>query len=259
MDQTTDIDSETIAFLHENSPTDSLGIKRKQSRVWLRRAATVITHALYLLIYTLCLVVGLQVFSTGASAKVNYLGTIVFNQETLSLRDVVFTTAEESIYAGRPSAQLDAAWDELLYGINIRVSSNELQRSNQTSVQLPDGQSSLAWLEATHQLHCVKFLRQWIYRDHYQPEVVADVESHWLLHADHCLELLRQSVMCHADTSLMTFEWTADDVKPMLKLEGPRHMCSNWGELMLKMRTRMITEKEMSDLKNPYLGVDVKD
>ena len=38
--------------------------------------------------------------------------------------------------------------------MNIRVSAEELQRSNQESVSLPGG-GHLAWIGAFHQLHCV--------------------------------------------------------------------------------------------------------
>jgi hypothetical protein len=73
----------------------------------------------------------------------------------LGVETVIFQTAEKSIYAGLPSPELDAAWDDLLYGINIRVSQEELSRANQTTVRLADGRSGLAWLEGAHQLHCV--------------------------------------------------------------------------------------------------------
>ncbi|KAK9796589.1 putative DUF3328 domain-containing protein [Seiridium cardinale] len=57
---------------------------------------------------------------------------------------------------------------------------------------------------------------------------------HWLLHTDHCLDLIRQALMCRADTSLMTFQWEADRREPMIKLESPEHVCVDWDDLMEK-------------------------
>jgi len=121
-------------------------------------------------------------------------------------------------------------------------------------VALPDG-DYLAWLEVYHQLHCVKYLRQWIYRDHYHPDVDDDDVPHLLLHTDHCLELLRQAVMCRADSTLMTFEWKDGEDKPMLKLESPEHVCADWDDLVGKMQSRVVDEEEMDRLSNPQKNI----
>jgi len=63
--------------------------------------------------------------------------------------------SNESLYAGQPSMELDKAWHELLKPINIRVSTEELKKINQTSLKLPDGSGYLAQLGAFHELHCV--------------------------------------------------------------------------------------------------------
>ncbi|KAF2788811.1 hypothetical protein K505DRAFT_393833, partial [Melanomma pulvis-pyrius CBS 109.77] len=145
----------------------------------------------------------------------------------------------------------DDAWRDLLDHVNIRASNAELRSTNQTSVALSNEHSSLVWMDVSHQLHCVKYLRQWIYRQHYHPEVSSDEEPHWLLHIDHCLDLIRQALMCRADTSLMTFKWAAGNRKPMLKLESPEHVCIDWDDLMEKVRTRRISDAEMAQLVNP--------
>lgn len=101
-----------------------------------------------------------------------------------------------------------------------------------------------------------KYLRQWIYRDHYHPNVGPDEEPHWLLHTDHCLDLIRQALMCRADTSLMTFEWAAGRREPMLKLQSPEHACVDWEDLMDKVRARRVSHADMALLANPALGPD---
>lgn len=80
--------------------------------------------------------------------------------------------ATDSVFAGEPTPQLDAAWHNLLArmgpsfslllslrlinaDINIRLSSTEMQRLNQTSLALSDGSGHLGTLGVYHELHCL--------------------------------------------------------------------------------------------------------
>jgi hypothetical protein len=62
---------------------------------------------------------------------------------------------EKSPYAGPPSPAIDAAWHRLLEHTTIRVTAEELRRSNQTSVELPEGGGNMAWFGVYHELHCI--------------------------------------------------------------------------------------------------------
>ena len=62
---------------------------------------------------------------------------------------------EYSGLAGPPSPEIDEAWRKLLEPMSIRISAEELQKNNRTSVYLPEGGGFLAWLEIFHELHCV--------------------------------------------------------------------------------------------------------
>lgn len=56
--------------------------------------------------------------------------------------------------------------------------------------------------------------------------------------AEHCLEGIRQSVMCQPDLSLYTFEWTPHSrVKPAVHL-AQAHSCVDWTRLHEWMRGR---------------------
>ncbi|KAL5117426.1 hypothetical protein ACEQ8H_004742 [Pleosporales sp. CAS-2024a] len=218
--------------------------------------------------------------------------TWTFFGEQLAIRPQRFALSEGSPFAGPPSTEIDLAWRKLLDHVNIRASSDELAVVNQTSIELPSNRGSLVWMEVSHQLHCVvrnsffgrfgapltkthlqKYLRQWIYRQHYHPEVGPDEEPHWLLHTgkaavlslscvrqltrtDHCLDLIRQALMCRADTSLMTFEWAAARREPMLKLQSPEHVCVDWDDLMNKAQARRVSDTDMASLVNPGLRSD---
>lgn len=65
-----------------------------------------------------------------------------------------FTAFQNSPFTGSPGPESDRAWHDLLSNMSVRVSREELERGNQTSVELPDG-GYMAWLGVFHELHCV--------------------------------------------------------------------------------------------------------
>ena len=75
--------------------------------------------------------------------------------QKIALQQQTFTLATESPYAGAPTLEIDRSWQDLLSHSNIRVTDEELARSHQTSVRLPEGGGNLAWMEVSHNLHCV--------------------------------------------------------------------------------------------------------
>ena len=58
-------------------------------------------------------------------------------------------------YTGNPNSNVDTAWENLLRGMHLRVTAEELAHRNQTSVALTEGGGYLAWLEVFHELHCI--------------------------------------------------------------------------------------------------------
>lgn len=75
-------------------------------------------------------------------------------------------------------------------------------------------------------------LREFKYSSYYHAEMdrSSDEFAHLSVHADHCIEMLRASALCHGDGSLTTFKWSKNSPKPMLDLTRPSHTCVNWAE-----------------------------
>ncbi|KAI4869228.1 hypothetical protein F4820DRAFT_464325 [Hypoxylon rubiginosum] len=230
---------ENEQFLQHHDDDDPSSCKHRPRR-------TLLLHTIFFILYV-CFT-AIVLFAYPLHSSIPRLNTLTLSGEPLALRWQRFVLSEESPYAGPPSKDIDRAWTKLLDHVNLRASDRELASSNQTSVQLPSGQGSLVWMD--------KYLRQWIYRDHYHPEVSPEETLHWLLHIDHCLDLIRQALMCRADTSLMTFHWAADRREPMLKLESPEHVCVDWKDLMEKVESRRVSDADMAVLTNPNLAPD---
>ncbi|KAI0388941.1 hypothetical protein F5Y17DRAFT_166154 [Xylariaceae sp. FL0594] len=161
-----------------------------------------------------------------------------------------FTGSDASPYVGPASSSVDKAWHELLKYTTLRASGEELEKRNQSSVELPDG-GYMVWLGVFHQLHCVKTLRQWNYREHYHPNLTNKERSHWEVHVDHCLDQLRNILMCRADTTLTTFRWTVDQRRPMLNTRPVERQCVDWELLMGSLKHRVVEGDEMGRMRNP--------
>ena len=139
---------------------------------------------------------------------------------------VDFEVHSTNVYRGIPRPELDKAWSDLFRYNNIRVTKDELDRMNRTSIQLADGSGDyLAALDVMHHLHCLKMVRHYIHPEAY--EMPHSLNTNTEEHIDHCLDAIRQELMCRADVTLTTYEWLPELPIPWAKLSYD-HECVNW-------------------------------
>lgn len=66
-------------------------------------------------------------------------------------------------------------------------------------------------LAVFHQLHCLNVLRQVLHRDYYEPLFAVgefDIDGdHGAKHVSHCLDALREAVMCASDIGVIVWQW----------------------------------------------------
>ncbi|KAI1874558.1 hypothetical protein JX265_004766 [Neoarthrinium moseri] len=154
-------------------------------------------------------------------------------------------------FAGEPSPQIDAAWSELMEGINIKIRPEEMSRLEMSSVGFRDGSGYVGTLSVYHELHCVKMIRQWFYQSHYFSNI-SDQErinkhSHVVIWGtEHCIEELRVAVACHGDTSVIPHYWLHEtDQKSSilgitLRDDEPKHRCVKWNKLHMWALSRRV-------------------
>lgn len=88
---------------------------------------------------------------------------------------------------------------------SVRVAEGDLVKINRTSVPLnDDGGGYLAVVDVFHELHCLNYIREYLHRDYYDMRETPGIQT---LHVDHCIDTLRQTLMCHGDIALHTFDW----------------------------------------------------
>jgi len=208
-------------------------------------------HGLILCFYTLlCITIILTIQNRSSSG--NCPSPIIPSTE-IKYRPKTTPNFLHSEYAGRNHHEIDLKWHDLLENISLRATDEELamNHNHHSSVPLLDGGGQLVWLEASHHLHCVKMLRQWVYRDVYFAGVSGMPLLKMERHIDHCLEMLRQVVMCRPDTSLTTFLWVASQDKPILNIDPLEHDCVDWDLMVESLSDRVVSLEEINALKNP--------
>lgn len=108
----------------------------------------------------------------------------------------------------------------------------------------------LVTLDVFHELHCLNTLRKYIYRESYPDMHTEDAQ---IEHVDHCIDLLRQVLMCHADISLHTYGWRNDYRWPWPNFEI-EHECRSWDTLMDWAKEHHVPSMLGPVLTHPTLG-----
>jgi len=131
----------------ESASTESLA-KRSTVRAGLKLQLFV--HSGLVFFYTIASFVAIRSFSRPARLPEAAVSNLEFKYT-----GSVFHRLNNTPFAGPPSPELDAAWQNLLAPMHIRITEEELQQDNQTSVALTEGGGFLGWLGVFHELHCI--------------------------------------------------------------------------------------------------------
>ncbi|KAJ4297957.1 hypothetical protein N0V90_005856 [Kalmusia sp. IMI 367209] len=160
----------------------------------------------------------------------------------------------ESDYIGDPTPATDHAWHVLLGNMNIAVPASDLQKINTKSIQVPGEPGMyIAGLSVYHELHCLKRLRQHTWIDVYFPNQTAEDARLQRLHTDHCIDVLRQAILCRADVSLFTLQWSENSTAPRADFSH-EHQCVDWEALDAWAGERAVPEEKMKHLEHPTHG-----
>lgn len=102
-------------------------------------------------------------------------------------------------FMGDPSPEVDEAWDDLTSGLLIDYDdpNNEYGLEGRT-FRWPNSDKYFMGLGVYHALHCLNRVRKALHQDYY-PFEDHPGEPPIKMHTGHCIEHLRQSLLCHAD------------------------------------------------------------
>lgn len=140
----------------------------------------------------------------------------------------------KTAFKGPPSPAVEGAWKSIMqYGM-IAVSASDYERVNhstRTAVQFPReaGGGYVATAIGTHQLHCLHYIWQDHHRNYF-PDVLRKTEEIPELyerHYEHCVDYIRQSLMCNFDVGIVTYDWVLQHPNPTPN-SNAMHKCVNW-------------------------------
>ncbi|KAI1118121.1 hypothetical protein F5Y14DRAFT_297904 [Nemania sp. NC0429] len=150
---------------------------------------------------------------------------------------------QPSPWRGQPNPDVDEAWEKISHASVISVTKEELERLGKfhnSSVMLPPetGGGYMASMESTHQMHCLNLLRMYSYREYYAHKLSHFADASKLRdHVDHCLEMLRQVIMCSTDLHIVTYDWVDHVDYPWPDFSVARQ-CRRWDNMMDWVRDR---------------------
>ncbi|KAL6832776.1 tat pathway signal sequence [Trichoderma camerunense] len=160
---------------------------------------------------------------------------------------------KRSAYSGPPTPEMDQTWGrftEAGSSMLVKITEEDARASTsyplKTAVHLNETQNIgyMASLGFFHQIHCLNMLRKFIYLDYYK-ETQPDWYTQPYLqgHADHCVDMLRESIMCHGDTTLIVYHWINGYADPVPDF-STMHTCRDPEAILDWMQTNQIILKE---------------
>ncbi|KAG2031721.1 hypothetical protein BDR03DRAFT_972024 [Suillus americanus] len=95
------------------------------------------------------------------------------------------------------------------------------------------GGGYMATVEVIHQLHCIDTLRgvSWDHHNHSSGHDSHESSQDFRIHVDHCIEMLRQNLMCRGDVTMLTYDWVEGVQDPFPNFNTP-HRCRNFEKVL---------------------------
>ncbi|KAJ5087522.1 hypothetical protein N7456_011138 [Penicillium angulare] len=166
-------------------------------------------------------------------------------QDAVSYKPVTFITGfahDISIYQKKPSPEVDQAWVDLYDTISIkdwgifRMNRDDASRLlNKTYPYPGDPGYYIGELAVSHQLHCLNRLRQGLsleyYKNVYGPEEFEEEDGTlgWG-HISHCLESVRQALVCASDVSVIPWTWDSRNQRAAAYADNV-HSCRDFDKI----------------------------
>jgi len=148
------------------------------------------------------------------------------------------------IYVGSPTPEIDAAWAAITDPMNLFLTLDEASIMGEDGmIKEPASGLYMAMPQVLHDLHCVNYLRKALSLEYY-PEMNDSILQ---VHIEHCLDGIRQSLMCYSDMTIIKEYWT--DLKGqnggMMADFDNVHICRDFDTIRNWMTSRNAEDDEI--------------
>jgi len=175
------------------------------------------------------------------------------HHEQFTMQATGFDYWNYDLYFGEPNWASDEAWNKLIYPRTFRLHPNEAKRLNMSdSMRLaPDGEDFGSILGVIHNLHCIRRLRQSFYNDYYYANTSKAELAYNRVHAFHCLESLRTSILCYPDLNPYSYYWSDQIYHPIAVSGKVTRQCVDWEALGRRVESRMFPIEDLMENTGP--------
>ena len=155
--------------------------------------------------------------------------------------------------------RIEAIWESFEPGFEYSFAITRedvlgLGKDPDLAVTLPresDPNKYIASFDSLHKTHCLNELRKMTFEDY----GAAVVEKHkhgkfWWVHLRHCVDMLMQDRLCHADTDMIIYNWVDTQKYPWPDMSINRR-CRSWDQLMEWGREHVVDRESMEGLVKP--------
>ncbi|KAI1085723.1 hypothetical protein F5B20DRAFT_575231 [Whalleya microplaca] len=199
--------------------------------------------------HAVLLSISLTLFALSFCSKTTKMSDLAYTQQYSAWSPAVEAVKYETQHFDLPpftegpfvgmGDDVDAAWDEISAIGDTMISREEMIKlglNPDTSLAITDPRNGKPGyrvaIEVFHQLHCLNLMRQNVYKDYYTPlggDTAAPTED-LNGHLDHCIDALRQFVMCQGDIGVFSFHYPFNDGDPWPNY-STSHTCRNFDSI----------------------------
>ncbi|KAI6784067.1 uncharacterized protein J7T54_004613 [Emericellopsis cladophorae] len=135
-----------------------------------------------------------------------------------------------SQYSGWPSPKQDEAWDDLMRPVYFNATRDELEKAGESFENIAEleGGGYPASLGVYHELHCLRQLRFWLWKDRYYGDLTEAQDDYFHGHLDHCIETLRLTIMCNGNPAVYSFYWDDPAADHPATQSNSENVCAKW-------------------------------